>query len=70
MHAWFWWGNLKKRENLEDLGVDGRIILKLVFKKQDRVLFWINLTQGREKGRAVVTTVIKLGFHKMREILD
>jgi hypothetical protein len=55
---------------LEDLGVDGRIILKLVFKKQDRLLFWINLTQGREKGRAVVTTVIKLGFHKMRETLD
>jgi hypothetical protein len=24
----FWWGNLKERNNLEFLGVDGRIILK------------------------------------------
>ena len=23
----FWWGNLRKREHLEDTGVDGRIIL-------------------------------------------
>jgi hypothetical protein len=29
----FLWGNLKEREYLEDLGVDGRIILKRVFKK-------------------------------------
>jgi hypothetical protein len=29
----FWYGNLKERNNLEDLGVDGRIILKCVFKK-------------------------------------
>ena len=29
----FWYGNLKERNNLEDLGVDGRIILKCIFKK-------------------------------------
>jgi hypothetical protein len=23
----FWWGNLRERDHLEDLGVDGRIIL-------------------------------------------
>jgi hypothetical protein len=29
----FWWGNLRKRDRLEDLGVEGRIILKCIFKK-------------------------------------
>jgi hypothetical protein len=28
VHTKFWWGNLREREILKDLGVDGRIILK------------------------------------------
>jgi len=28
-----WGGNLRERNHLEDLGVDGRIILKYIFKK-------------------------------------
>jgi len=30
-----WWGDLKKIDHLKDLGVDGNIILKLIFKKWD-----------------------------------
>jgi hypothetical protein len=30
-----WWENLRERDHLEDLGVNGRI-LKLIFKKQDK----------------------------------
>jgi hypothetical protein len=28
VHIEFWWGNLRERVQLEDLGIDGRIILK------------------------------------------
>jgi hypothetical protein len=33
VHTGFWWGNLREGNNLEDLGVDGRTILKWIFKK-------------------------------------
>jgi hypothetical protein len=29
----FWWGILRKRDHLEYLGIDGSIILKLIFRK-------------------------------------
>jgi len=31
----FWWGNLRERDHLVGLGIDGRIILKPFFKKSD-----------------------------------
>jgi hypothetical protein len=40
---------LRKRDHFEDLGVGGRIILKLIFKKWDGGLDWIDLAQNREK---------------------
>jgi hypothetical protein len=30
-----WWGNLRERDTLEDLGVDSRIIFNWMFKKWD-----------------------------------
>jgi hypothetical protein len=34
-HKGFWGGKLRERYHLEDTGIDGQIILKLVFKKYD-----------------------------------
>jgi hypothetical protein len=31
----FWWGNLRERDQWGDPGVDGRIILKWIFRKWD-----------------------------------
>lgn len=36
VHKGFWWGNLKERDHLEALSIDGRIILKCLFKKWNR----------------------------------
>jgi hypothetical protein len=38
----FRWGVLSERNHLEDLGVDGKIILKLIFRKWDGDA-WIGL---------------------------
>jgi hypothetical protein len=31
----FWWGNLRERDHRVDPGVDGRIILRWIFRKWD-----------------------------------
>ena len=33
MQTGFWWGDPREGEHLEDLGIDGRIILKCIFNK-------------------------------------
>jgi hypothetical protein len=56
----FWWGNLTERDYLEYLGVDGRIILKLIFKKWDGRA-WTGLVWLRIGAGGGLLTVMKLG---------
>ena len=35
----FWWGYLRERDQLENLGIDGTIRLKWIFRKWD-VVVW------------------------------
>jgi hypothetical protein len=39
----FWWGNMRKSGNMEDPDVDGRIILRWIFRKCD-VGVWTGLS--------------------------
>ena len=33
MHTGFWWGNLRERDHLESLSIDGRVVLKWILRK-------------------------------------
>ena len=46
MYTGFWWGNLKEKDDLGDPTVDGRIILRRIFRKWDvGDMDWIDLAQ-------------------------
>ena len=49
MYTGFWWGNLRERDHFEDPVVDGKIIMRRVFRKWDGDMDWIDLAQ--DKGR-------------------
>ena len=50
MYTGFWWGTLTERDHLEDPDVDGRIILRWIFRKWDGVawagLMWLRIGTG------------------------
>ena len=76
VHVWFWWGNLRERDSLEDLPVDGTsIIMDVNGKGQERVN-WINLVQDRDHCRAgdgalrIVTYPLKPSGHCMYRQFD
>jgi hypothetical protein len=56
----FWWDDLRERDHLEGLGLDGRIILKWTFRKWDGGMDWTELAQDRDRWRTLVNAVMNL----------
>ena len=54
--------------HLEDLGVNGRIILKWSLKNVSEGLDWVNLSKDKDKWCAVVNSFLELQLWKMQAV--
>jgi len=55
-------GKADEKNHLEDSDIDGRIILRWIFRKWDggRGIDWVDLAEDRDRWRAVVNAVMNL----------
>jgi len=71
VYTGFWWGNLRERDYLEDPGIDGRIILRWIFRKWDvgasTGLSWLRIGTGGGHCECGNET---LGYIKCGKFLD
>ena len=61
VHAGFWLGNLRERIYFEDLGINGKVALKWIFKQKDGGVRWIDTVEDNGKWRDDVNGVMYLG---------
>jgi hypothetical protein len=53
VYTGFWWGNPRKRDHLEDPGLNGTVIKRRNFRMYGD-MFWIDLAQDRDRWWALV----------------
>jgi len=50
VYTGFWWGNLRERDHLGNAGVDGRVILRWIFRKRNVGVWtrsiWLSIETG------------------------
>ena len=67
----FWWGNLRERNHWGDPDVDGRVILRWIFRKWEGVVgtgfSWLRIGIG---GGRLWVRLGTFGFRKCGEFLD
>jgi hypothetical protein len=57
-------GNVRERDHSEDPGVDGRIILRWIFRKWNvGGTDWIDLAQGEDKWKAHVNSNLRVPYN-------
>jgi len=62
MYTGFWWEDRRERDHLGDPGVEGRIILRWIFRMWyvGGGVDWIELAQVRDSWRALVNAIMNL----------
>jgi hypothetical protein len=65
----FWWLNLREKDHMANIGLDGRIILRCIFTESEcGDIVCIDLAQDRDGCRALVNTLMKIGVLEKQEI--
>jgi len=60
MHIKFLLQNWKGRDHSEDLGIEGKIILEWIFRKQWEAVDWMHLTQDKDQWQGLVNMITNL----------